>query len=75
MISVVITQPHTRMVSLFMWREKFSKIMTTKILTFFTMISPTAAQQIDTNLFCHIGNSPIYSGLIRPSSVRYSAKA
>jgi hypothetical protein len=47
-ISGVITQTHTRMTVLFIWTEKFSKLLTKKILTFFTMIIPTAAQQIDT---------------------------
>ena len=75
MISGVITQTHTRMIVLSIWKEKFRKFLTTKILTFFTIIIPTAAQEIDTKLYCHIGKPPLYSGLFRPSSLRYSTKA
>jgi len=75
MISGVITQTHPRMTVLSIWKEKFSKLLTTNILIFLTIIIPTAAQEIDTKLYCNIGKPPVYSGLFRPSSVRYSTKA
>ena len=72
-ISGVVTQTHTTMIVLFIWKEKFSKLLTTKNLTFFTIIIPTAAKEVDTKLCCH-RKPPIYSGLFRPSSVRYFNK-